>query len=89
VALQTDVDMDPTDDGVEDTNKGNGTKDAPKTKPTDQPPQSPLNTGRKIQNQSTCPSMWKNKKAQNKPIIYTIKNDVMERISYRLRDSTK
>jgi hypothetical protein len=86
VTHHTDVEMDPPGNGAEDINQGNDMEDAPETEPTKQPPKPAPKIGKKRQDQRTGSFVYNTRKAQNPLAIYTIKNDDMERIGYRLRD---
>jgi hypothetical protein len=79
VTQHTYVEMDPSENGAEDTNQGNGMEDAPEIEPTYQPPQLPPKTGRKQQDQSTSSYARKKQKAQNTPSFYTLIDDDMEK----------
>ena len=82
----TNVEMDPPENGEEDTNQGNGTKDAPETEPTEQPPLPPPKTWRKWKDQRTGSAARKKTKDQKTPTVYTLTKDDMEKNFYQLRD---
>jgi hypothetical protein len=79
--------MNPPGNGTEGTNQGNDMEEAPEIGPTDQPPQPLHQTGRKWSDQSIGSACaQKKKKAQNPQVIYTLMDDDMDRIGYKLRD---